>query len=123
MRTTIARVVDTLKALVGLADYPHSYLCFAHGGSAACEAMNRRLGFTCPKCTKPNDPAVARQSPEAGGSALPRINIRCEYSEGLVHGSRYLKVIRVEPEDDGSFTAVTDHWPNAAPQPERNAIG
>jgi hypothetical protein len=54
MRTTIARVVDTLKALVGLADYPHSYLCFAHGGSAACEAMNRRLGFTCPKCTKPN---------------------------------------------------------------------
>jgi hypothetical protein len=54
MRTTIARVVNTLKVLVGLADYPHSYLCFEHGGSAACEAMNRRLGFTCPKCTKPN---------------------------------------------------------------------
>jgi hypothetical protein len=64
MRTTIARVVDTLKALVGKADYPHSYLCFAHGGSAACEAMNRRLGFTCPKCTKPDNAICVKPEKE-----------------------------------------------------------
>ena len=46
-------------------------------------------------------------------SAPPRLNIRCEYNDGIVSGSTYLNVIRVEAEDDGSFTAVTDHWPNA----------
>jgi hypothetical protein len=50
MRKMIARVVDTLKALVGRGDFPHPYLCFACGGSAACEAMNRRYGYVCPKC-------------------------------------------------------------------------
>ena len=45
-------------------------------------------------------------------SALPRLNVRCECHEGIIHGSTYLNVIRVEEEDDGSFTAVTDHWPN-----------
>jgi hypothetical protein len=54
-----------------------------------------------------------RQSPEVGCSALPRLNIRCEYSDGVVHGSTYLNVVRVEKEDDGSLTAVTDHCPNA----------
>ena len=54
MRTTIARVVDTLKALVGRGEFPHAYNCFQHGGSGACEKSNRRLGFKCPKCAAPN---------------------------------------------------------------------
>lgn len=44
---------------------------------------------------------------------IPRLNIRCETTDGHVTGSTYLNVIRVEAEDDGSFTAVTDHWPSA----------
>jgi hypothetical protein len=55
MRTTIAWVVDTLKALVGRGEFPHAYNCFQHGGSEACEKSNRRLGFKCPKCVAPNE--------------------------------------------------------------------
>lgn len=29
---------------------PHPMLCFSHGGSGACEEVNKRHGFTCPKC-------------------------------------------------------------------------
>ena len=54
MRTTIARVVDTLKAFVGRGEFPHAYNCFQHGGSEACEKSNRLLGFNCPKCVAPN---------------------------------------------------------------------
>jgi hypothetical protein len=54
MRTTIARVVDTLKALVGRGEFPHAYNCFQHGGSKACENSNRRLGFKCSKCVAAN---------------------------------------------------------------------
>ena len=36
-------------------------------------------------------------------------------------GSTTLKVIRVEAEDDGSFTAVTDHWPDREPGTWRKA--
>lgn len=43
---------------------------------------------------------------------LPKINIKCECVDGIVHGSTYLNVVRVEKEDDGSFTVVTDHWPS-----------
>jgi hypothetical protein len=43
--------------------------------------------------------------------ATPTINVKCETSDGIVHGSTYLNVTRVEREDDGSLTAVTDHWP------------
>lgn len=42
----------------------------------------------------------------------PAVNIRCELDAG--HGigaSTSLRVVRVEREDDGSLTAVTDHWP------------
>lgn len=55
MRTTIARVVDTLKALVGRGEFPHAYFCVQHGGSDACEKSNRRLGFQCPKCVAPSN--------------------------------------------------------------------
>ena len=41
----------------------------------------------------------------------PKLNIRCETTDGMLTGTTYLNVVRVEPEDDGSFTAVTDHWP------------
>jgi hypothetical protein len=52
------------------------------------------------------------KSTESDCSGLPRVNIRCECSDGIVHGSTSLNVVRVEQEDDGTFTAVTDHWPN-----------
>lgn len=42
---------------------------------------------------------------------LPKLNIRCEYKGDGIGASTYLNVIRVEQEDDASFTAVTDHWP------------
>lgn len=43
---------------------------------------------------------------------IPRINIKCETrgDSGLV-GTCWLDPVRVEPEDDGSFTVVTHHWP------------
>lgn len=46
----------------------------------------------------------------------PRVNIKCETKSGetkydSVIGSTSLNVIRVEQEDDGSYTAVTDYWP------------
>lgn len=49
----------------------------------------------------------------------PRINIKCVTDVGGMCGSTILHVIRVEKEDDGSFTAVTDYWPDpAAPRAE-----
>ncbi len=42
---------------------------------------------------------------------LPKINIACEVISNGAVGSTYLNVVRVEQEDDGSFTAITDHWP------------
>lgn len=45
-------------------------------------------------------------------TTLPAINIRCETVGPHAVGTTTLPVIRVEQEDDGSYTAVTDHWPN-----------
>lgn len=42
----------------------------------------------------------------------PKINIRCETKSDWLIGTTTLNVIRVEREDDGSFTAVTNHWPH-----------
>jgi hypothetical protein len=47
--------------------------------------------------------------------AIPRLNIKLEYRGGGISGTRSLDVIRVEAEDDGSFTAVSDYWPPADP--------
>ena len=44
---------------------PHPMLCFQHGGSEACEAENRKHGFTCPKCS--NAPAHGREAYPAAG--------------------------------------------------------
>jgi hypothetical protein len=45
------------------------------------------------------------------GTPLPRINVKCETVDNGIAGSVFLKVIRVEQEDDGSLTVVIDHWP------------
>lgn len=42
---------------------------------------------------------------------LPKLNIKCEVRGNGIIGTTTLNVIRVEAEDDGSFTAVTDYWP------------
>lgn len=49
--------------------------------------------------------------------AQPVLNIRCETTEGQATGTTSLPVIRVEAEDDGSFTAVTSYWPQQASNP------
>lgn len=71
--------------------------------------MHERFGaneqFACPNNRE-------WDTDEPPSSVLPKINIRCECHDGVVHGSTNLNVIRVEEEDDGSFTAVTDHWPS-----------
>lgn len=48
----------------------------------------------------------------------PTIHIKCEttssHGDGpldRITGSTHLNVVRVEHEDDGSYTVVTDHWP------------
>ena len=46
-----------------------------------------------------------------GAAPLPRINVKCETVDNGITGTAFLKVIRVEQEDDGSLTAVIDHWP------------
>lgn len=43
---------------------------------------------------------------------LPQIYIRCDTTAGLVTGSIYLNVVRVEENDDGSLVAVTDFYPS-----------
>lgn len=46
-------------------------------------------------------------------ASVPAIHIKCETSstETPWVGSKSLDVIRVEGNDDGSWTAVTDYWP------------
>lgn len=53
--------------------------------------------------------------------SVPKLNIRCETEDQI--GATYLDVVRVEAEDDGSFTAVTNHWPvsSVPPQPMSDA--
>lgn len=46
--------------------------------------------------------------------AAPKLNILCETRSNGIIGSTSLNVVRVNTEDDGSFTAVTDYWPPAA---------
>lgn len=42
---------------------------------------------------------------------IPKINIRCEIRVSGIIVTTTLNVIRIEKEDDGSYTAVTDYWP------------
>lgn len=44
---------------------------------------------------------------------LPVLHITCETRSNGIIGSTDLPVIRVGANDDGSFTAVTDYWPQA----------
>lgn len=43
--------------------------------------------------------------------AAPAIQIKCETRDGVLVGTTSLPVVRVDIEDDGSYTAVTDYWP------------
>lgn len=52
-----------------------------------------------------------------GAAPLPRINVKCETVDNGITGTAFLKVIRVEQEDDGSLTAVIGHWPQQAAYP------
>ncbi len=47
----------------------------------------------------------------------PRVNIKCVIEGDGIGGSTDLRVLRVEREDDGSYTAVTDFWPHDPPAP------
>lgn len=49
----------------------------------------------------------------ATSSDVPAINIKCETHAAGITGTTTLPVIRVEREDDGSLTAITNHWPSA----------
>lgn len=42
----------------------------------------------------------------------PVVNVMCETVDTGVTGTTRLDVKRVELQDDGSFTAVVDHWPH-----------
>ena len=46
-------------------------------------------------------------------TSAPKLNIKCECKDGSIPviGTTMLDVIRVEQEDDGSYTAITDYWP------------
>lgn len=57
---------------------------------------------------------IARALADAAPVEVPRVNIRCETRDGVVTGITSLNVVRVEAEDDGSWTAVTDYWPARA---------
>lgn len=55
---------------------------------------------------------------DTGGTApLPRINVKCKTVDNGIAGVAFLKVIQVEQEDDGSLTAVLDHWPRPVAHP------
>lgn len=55
--------------------------------------------------------------------AVPDIYINCETSDGVVTGCTSLNVVRVDLNDDGSFTAVTDHWPLRGASPPATDVG
>ena len=71
----------------------------------------------------PDQRAVKTRALEAGRALLaqpqeaqePVLHIKCETTDGVVTGTTGLNVIRVEANEDGSFTAVTDHWPAQPP--------
>lgn len=52
-----------------------------------------------------------REEEQKVAKPLPTVHIKCETSFGKVFGATSLNVTRVEGNDDGSITAVTDHWP------------
>ena len=79
--------------------YPFQHLSYVH--CAMCGGM-MTTGFDAAEAKKRWNTRVV--------TPVPKLNIRCDFSDGLVRGSRYLTVVGVEVEDDGSLTAVTDHW-------------
>lgn len=47
-----------------------------------------------------------------GRAEPPAIHIECETVAEGVKGTTGLNAVRVEANDDGSWTVVTDHWPS-----------
>lgn len=91
---------------------------------AACDrtydgAQGHELRKTANERLEAINAALARV--ESATPVVPRIRITCETrSEGVI-GSTDLNVLRVEAEDDGSFTVFTDHWPNESATPAPHA--
>ena len=42
---------------------------------------------------------------------VPQINAVFETTDGLATGTTEAPIKRIEQQDDGSFTAIIDHWP------------
>jgi len=42
---------------------------------------------------------------------LPEIWVECRYEDGMITRSTSVPVVKVEKNDDGSFTAIVDYWP------------
>lgn len=55
-------------------------------------------------------PSADEYISSARGKQFPVINIKCETQNNGITGTTSLNVLRVEAEDDGSYTVVTDHW-------------
>ena len=86
--------------------------------------VEAHLRFILNECDWEADPRIGeacRKALAGHEPPLPKINIKCVVehdNKGVeLQGTTYLKVIKVEQEDDGSFTAITDHWPNIIPIP------
>lgn len=91
--SAIIRMLDaTRKGLDG----------FSNRGDSEAQFIADSERLNCPACGG---------SGHVDDAALPKVNIVCETRTDAVAGSMSLNVIRVEREDDGSVTAITDHWP------------
>lgn len=98
----------------------------AMDGDAGCDYLNGDLdsdetGWTDAEKIAAGLRAALSAMPAPAVPSLPRLNIRLEYRDGIV-GTRSLDVVRVEAEDDGSFTAVSDFWPAPAVPDETEAL-
>lgn len=68
------------------------------------------------------DAEAALEQPSIASQLLPTINVRLETVSPDLTGTTHLNVVRVEQEDDGSFTAVSDYWPSQPARDEGLAI-
>lgn len=49
----VRKLIEGMRlGLLAEEEPPHNMLCVQHGGSAACEEVNKQFGFTCPKCAE-----------------------------------------------------------------------
>lgn len=75
---------------------------------------SRNYGMLMTICATEEAVYITKEQAMAFFDLVPanrKIHIKCETTDGQVTGTTSLNVIRVEDNDDGSLTAVTDHWP------------